>query len=307
MGLELYPHNITMAILSRKTQLYCIWSILCISIVFLIYRHKSTIIDAFTQCADVPDSSGCDVCQTTTTTNGTTCNWDTEKPENEKCTSFGSPVVCGPKPAPGPAENKDIKYSYQNTISTLAKTSKSYETMTKKQLAEQLSVYGTTYTKDSKFIEGLYDEIHSKKSTSPAKFDIDPINGMPGVDNPSPLPVFYEPGTFIYNGTGYEPPYSRLMLTTTTYMQPAEIQNAPYKMGGFCEEYKYSSIETDKKCNELPQDACASTDCCVLLGGQKCVAGNEYGPTNKAAYSNFLLKNKDYYYYQGKCYGNCET
>jgi len=43
----------------------------------------------------------------------------------------------------------------------------------------------------------------------------------------------------------------------------------------------------------------------VLLGGQKCVAGNENGPTMKANYSDFLVLNKDFYYYQGKCYGNC--
>jgi hypothetical protein len=298
-----------MAFLNSKTKRYCVWSLLWISIAYLIYRHKSTIIDGFTQCSDVPDSSGCKECQKVLTTSGVSCNWDSSKPANEKCTSFGNKHTCGlsPGPAPGPVIDPEIKYSYENTIDTLDKTSNSYETMTKKQLAEQLSVYGTTYTENSKMIDDLYKEIHSTRTTSPANFKIDPINGMPGINNPAPLPIYYEPGTFMYNGTGYEPPYSRLMLTTTTYMEPEEIKNAPYKAGGFCEEYKYSSIETDKRCNKLPQDICASTDCCVLLGGKKCVAGNEYGPTQKPIYSDFLLKNKDYYYYQGKCYGNCEA
>ena len=33
----------------------------------------------------------------------------------------------------------------------------------------------------------------------------------------------------------------------------------------------------------------------------------ENGPTNPANYSDHTLKNKDFYYYQGKCYGNCKN
>jgi hypothetical protein len=28
------------------------------------------------------------------------------------------------------------------------------------------------------------------------------------------------------------------------------------------------------------------------------------GPTNKANYGDIYIRNRDYYYYQGKCYGN---
>jgi hypothetical protein len=42
-----------------------------------------------------------------------------------------------------------------------------------------------------------------------------------------------------------------------------------------------------------------------LFGGAKCVAGNDRGPSIQSNYSDFLVKNRDYYYYKGKCYGNC--
>jgi len=295
-----------MAFLNNKTTKYGMWVLLITFAVFLLYTYKSTIIDAFTQCSDVPDSYGCAGCQTTVTTNGIRCKWNPNQPDNEKCGSSGRRHPCGPSAAPGPSVDPDIQYSYQNTINTLDKTDDSYEDMTKKQLAEQLSVYGTTYSANSKLIHALYKEMHPKKTSAPAAFKIDMLTGIPGITNPSPLPVYYEPGTYMYNGTGYEPPYSRLMLTTSAYMQPEEIKNAPYQLGGFCKEDKYLSAEMNKKCNQLPQNICASTECCVLLGGQECVAGNEYGPTAKVIYSDFLLKNKDYYYYQGKCYGNCQ-
>jgi hypothetical protein len=63
--------------------------------------------------------------------------------------------------------------------------------------------------------------------------------------------------------------------------------------------------ELEQKCNSLDKNTCASTSCCALLGGQKCVYGNETGPFFKVNYSNFLIKNPEFYYYQGKCYGNC--
>ena len=31
---------------------------------------------------------------------------------------------------------------------------------------------------------------------------------------------------------------------------------------------------TEQKCLNIEKDVCASTDCCVLLGGVKCVAGS---------------------------------
>ena len=55
----------------------------------------------------------------------------------------------------------------------------------------------------------------------------------------------------------------------------------------------------------LPNDVCAATECCVLFGRAKCVEGDNNGPKNKMVYSNTSIKNRDVYYYQGDCYGNC--
>jgi hypothetical protein len=67
-----------------------------------------------------------------------------------------------------------------------------------------------------------------------------------------------------------------------------------------------SDLEKETKCNALSKDVCASTSCCVLLGGTKCVAGTEAGPTFSEAYQDPVVQNRDYYYFQNKCYGHCK-
>ena len=75
---------------------------------------------------------------------------------------------------------------------------------------------------------------------------------------------------------------------------------------GFCQQNASVSLDTiEKKCNSLDNETCASTDCCVLLGGEKCVAGSQTGPSIQSNYNDLSLKNTDYYYYRGRCYGNC--
>ena len=60
-------------------------------------------------------------------------------------------------------------------------------------------------------------------------------------------------------------------------------------------------------CQNTDIHDCASKSCCVLLGGSKCVKGNATGPTNMSNYGDIFLKNKDFYYYKNKCYGNCKN
>lgn len=131
------------------------------------------------------------------------------------------------------------------------------------------------------------------------------LEGDSGTNNPKPNAIYYEPGTYMYNGTGYEPTYAQLMLSASSKMQPVPITSAPYLLGGFCNYFKASPMETEQKCKQLSPEICASTDCCVLLSGRKCVAGDEHGAKYKTNYSDFLLGNVDYYYYKGKCFGNC--
>ena len=210
--------------------------------------------------------------------------------------------------SPSTNTTKDAtKSANQVTLNTIDATNKGYAQMTKQQLAAKLSVYGKTYTANSDFIEQLYNEIHEYEKPVQKKLSTKElaILGNAGKTEPGALPIYYEPGTYMYSGTGYEPSYGKLMMDQNEVLQPQPIHDAPYLSGGFCTYYKDSPIEKENSCNALNPGICASTDCCILLNGKKCVAGNEYGASQKANYSDFLLGNVDFYYYQGKCYGNC--
>ena len=67
----------------------------------------------------------------------------------------------------------------------------------------------------------------------------------------------------------------------------------------FC---KSSSASLKESCAKLTKKNCNSTSCCIVLNGEKCVAGNQDGPTFKTDSGEDITV--DYYYYQNKCYGN---
>lgn len=131
------------------------------------------------------------------------------------------------------------------------------------------------------------------------------IISLPFAPGQSP-PTYYQPGSFPFGSSTYIPKYEdSVYLSRSTGISTL----APYKstLGpkGKCELSKDFPAKQEEYCRSLATDQCASTSCCVLLGGEKCVAGNEQGPLFKANYSDFLLKNKDTYYARGKCFGNC--
>jgi len=119
--------------------------------------------------------------------------------------------------------------------------------------------------------------------------------------------LYYETGSYPFGPSSYVPNYeeSTLLSKSSNQSNVSSIYGLATQQGGFCAATKSSVYEREQKCNEIDSNTCASTDCCVLLGGEKCVAGNRNGPSIKANYSDFLVTNRDYYYYQGKCYGNC--
>lgn len=126
------------------------------------------------------------------------------------------------------------------------------------------------------------------------------------VEKVTPKPVYYEPGTVKYGGMGYVPSYSEMV-----YLNEYPFQSKPESLRegnphGFCNTKGNIMNTIEEKCNGLPTNVCSSTDCCVLVGGIKCVEGNKSGPTNKVIYSDTTIKNKDVYYYKGDCYGNCK-
>lgn len=119
--------------------------------------------------------------------------------------------------------------------------------------------------------------------------------------------LYYQTGSYPFGPSSYVPNYeesvflSKLTNTPTT----SKVYDTATKKAGFCASTESSMIEREKKCMALSEDTCAATDCCVSFGGQKCVAGDISGPSIKSNYSDFLITNKDYYYFKGECYGNC--
>jgi hypothetical protein len=124
--------------------------------------------------------------------------------------------------------------------------------------------------------------------------------------NFSPV-LYYVPGAYKYGSSNYVPNYedSVYLSRTTRLPQQAPVFNTAGMLGGFCTQFKNNTLAIEEKCGALDLNTCASTSCCTLIGGQKCVAGSENGPSNPANYTDYNLRNKDFYYYQGKCYGNC--
>jgi len=124
--------------------------------------------------------------------------------------------------------------------------------------------------------------------------------------NKSPI-LYYVPGAYKFGASNYVPNYedSVYLSRTTRESQLTPVVNTASQLGGFCTQYAGDTLKIEEKCAAQDLNTCASTSCCVLLGGQKCVAGGENGPKNVANYTDYNLKNRDFYYYQGKCYGNC--
>ena len=132
--------------------------------------------------------------------------------------------------------------------------------------------------------------------------------------------LYYMPGAYKFGSSAFVPTYEdSVYLSRSTrnaqLLPGADTKvglggapiNSDAQLGGFCNANENNKVQMEEKCNAMPLDSCASTSCCVLLGGQKCVAGNEKGPYMTANYTDYTImpRNKDFYYYQGKCYGNC--
>jgi len=120
------------------------------------------------------------------------------------------------------------------------------------------------------------------------------------------LPVYFKPGSYMYD-VKYTPNYedSVYLSRTTGLSTLGKAYPTTNALGGFCNSLKNDKSALEFKCNSISPDQCASTDCCVLFGGTKCVAGNENGPTFKSNYTDLFVTNKDSYYHKGSCYGNC--
>lgn len=121
--------------------------------------------------------------------------------------------------------------------------------------------------------------------------------------------LYNEPGSFRFGSSNYIPNYEESVylskLTNISTLTP--VNNSTAYASGFCSALYPNKNALEQACNALDTNACGSTSCCALLGGEKCVYGSEAGPYFKSNYSNFMIKNTEFYYYQGKCYGNCPS
>jgi len=116
------------------------------------------------------------------------------------------------------------------------------------------------------------------------------------------------PGSIKFGPSMYVPNYSEsVYLSKLTNETPFFSLEESTNVSGFCKTHANSMETLEEKCNQLSPEICSSTDCCVNFGGAKCVAGNEQGPHLQNNYSDFMIKNRDLYYYKGKCYGNCNN
>ena len=157
------------------------------------------------------------------------------------------------------------------------------------------------------------DDIRAKDTTGsvPVKDASGNIVNLPWDKAVTTTPRYNDSSYFRYSPSPYVPNYedSVYLSRTTSYNDSAQLVDhglgLPASKGGFCEANKNNKLELETQCGKVGKDACASMSCCVLLGGSKCVAGNEAGPSMKSNYSDISVLSRDYYYYQGKCYGNC--
>jgi len=123
--------------------------------------------------------------------------------------------------------------------------------------------------------------------------------------------TYNNPGKFKYDKKTLVPNYEDSVYLSRTANVFKTKTKDPYETasvkGGICNYYKTNLSDLENACRSLDPNVCAATNCCVLLGGSKCISGNENGPTFSSNYSDPLIINRDFYYYQGKCFGNCYT
>ena len=120
--------------------------------------------------------------------------------------------------------------------------------------------------------------------------------------------IYYEPGVYKFGSSTYVPSYADsiyLSKTTGSSIASTYLDQATMK-GGACSYFKDQPLKLEEMCNSTDKNNCGAMSCCVLLGGAKCVSGDANGPYNKTNYGDITVRDKDYYYHTGKCYGNCK-
>jgi len=122
---------------------------------------------------------------------------------------------------------------------------------------------------------------------------------LPPVAGPNNV-TYYSPDSYTFGAATYVPSYEdSVYLSSSMVDNQGPPRPSAYTPKGICEKYKTDKLGREQACSTLDINTCASTTCCVSIGGSQCVAGNQNGPTFPKTSAT------DYYYYQGQCYGNC--
>ena len=116
---------------------------------------------------------------------------------------------------------------------------------------------------------------------------------------------YYPAGSYVFNPPAYVPNYEESVFLSKLTNLPTLMRINPPRNTDFCDDTASSTIDREGRCNALSHESCGNSNCCVLFGGEKCVAGDSMGPSIKSNYSDITIINRDYYYYNGTCYGNC--
>jgi hypothetical protein len=147
----------------------------------------------------------------------------------------------------------------------------------------------------------------------------DGTNSVVDIDLYDQSKQYYETGTYVAGPRNFMPNYEPTGFLSTLgsqniqdlsnkdpiYLAGAPLANTETAYTDIGTLYANDLAKLEAACNAMDPLFCASSNSCVLLGGQKCVSGNENGPKMKSNYSDYMIINRDYYYFKGKCYGMC--
>ena len=115
--------------------------------------------------------------------------------------------------------------------------------------------------------------------------------------------LYYPSGSYVFNPPAYVPNYEDSVLLSKA-SNPIKATRLNTNKD-FCKNTESSNVDREIKCNALDHTSCTNSNCCILVGGEKCVSGDYSGPSISSNYSDITIINRDYYYYKGGCYGNC--
>ena len=96
--------------------------------------------------------------------------------------------------------------------------------------------------------------------------------------------------------------FNNLITNEKKVAEQKVIENLDSMADAFCKTEEGSQSDLNNKCQQLTNKNCNLTSCCVLLNGEKCVAGSIRGPTFNTD-KNGKSKPFDYYYWQNQCFG----